>query len=214
MGWPITPDGLRDLLVGLGVTYPDLPPIFITENGVRLRRPAGRRRRPRPRRIAYLDAHLRALHAAIEAGVDVRGYFVWSLLDNFEWAHGYRKRFGIVHVDYDTLERTPRTAPRGTARSSPGTGSHAGSADARPCGRRAGRLAHDELGRELRAPWRGVGLVHQPAQQPHGRGAHLLQRLADRGQRGASPARPRGCRRSRRSEMSLGTRSPASADRP
>ena len=61
-----------------------------------------------PRRIAYLDAHLRALHAAIEEGVDVRGYFPWSLMDNFEWSHGYHKRFGMVHVDYDTLVRTPK----------------------------------------------------------------------------------------------------------
>ena len=57
-------------------------------------------------RIAYLDGHIDAVHRAIAAGVDVRGYFVWSLLDNFEWAHGYSKRFGIVHVDYDTGRRT------------------------------------------------------------------------------------------------------------
>ena len=56
-------------------------------------------------RVAFLDRHLRALHRALEAGVDLRGYFVWSLLDNFEWAEGYAKRFGIVYVDYETLQR-------------------------------------------------------------------------------------------------------------
>ena len=61
-------------------------------------------------RIAYLDGHVRALHRAIEAGVDVRGYFVWSLLDNFEWAEGYARRFGLVHVDFETLRRTPKAS--------------------------------------------------------------------------------------------------------
>jgi beta-glucosidase len=60
------------------------------------------------RRNAYLDAHLRAARAAIDAGVDLRGYFQWSLLDNFEWSHGYGMRFGMVHVDYETLVRTPK----------------------------------------------------------------------------------------------------------
>src|SRR5947209_10171811 len=59
-------------------------------------------------RIRYLDEHLRAVHAAISAGVDLRGYFVWSLLDNFEWAYGYEKRFGVVHVDYRTQRRLPK----------------------------------------------------------------------------------------------------------
>ena len=64
------------------------------------------------RRIRYLDAHLRAVLAAIEAGVDVRGYYVWSLLDNFEWSWGYSMRFGIVHLDYATQRRTPRDSAR------------------------------------------------------------------------------------------------------
>ena len=59
-----------------------------------------------PLRVNYLQKHLRAIHGAIEAGVDVRGYFAWSLLDNLEWAHGFSKRFGIVHVNFDTQERT------------------------------------------------------------------------------------------------------------
>jgi beta-glucosidase len=63
-----------------------------------------------PDRWAYIDAHLRATHDAMEAGADVRGYFAWSLLDNFEWAYGYGQRFGIVHVDYETQERTPKTS--------------------------------------------------------------------------------------------------------
>ena len=108
MGWPITPDGLRALLVGLRATYADLPPVYIAENGCAYDDPVVDGVCHDPRRIAYLDAHLRALHAAIEDGVDVRGYFAWSLMDNFEWSHGYHKRFGLVHVDYDTLERTPR----------------------------------------------------------------------------------------------------------
>src|SRR5205823_605517 len=61
-------------------------------------------------RLRYLREHLRAAHRAIEAGVDLRGYFVWSLLDNFEWSHGYSKRFGIVHVDYSTQKRTPKAS--------------------------------------------------------------------------------------------------------
>jgi beta-glucosidase len=108
MGWPVTPDGLRDLLVRLKAAYPDLPPIHITENGVAYDDAVVDGAVHDVRRIAYLDSHLRALHAAIAAGVDVRAYFQWSLLDNFEWSHGYRMRFGLVHVDYDTQARTPR----------------------------------------------------------------------------------------------------------
>jgi beta-glucosidase len=108
MGWPITPDGLRDLLVTLKATYPELPPVYITENGVAYDDPMIGGAIHDARRIAYLDAHLRALRAAIDEGVHVRGYCQWSLLDNFEWAHGYHMRFGIVHVDYQTQQRTPR----------------------------------------------------------------------------------------------------------
>jgi beta-glucosidase len=108
MGWPITADGLRDLLVTLAATYPHLPPLFITENGAAYDDPVTEGAVHDVRRIRYLDAHLRALHAAIAEGVDVRGYFAWSLMDNFEWARGYAMRFGIVHVDYETQVRTPR----------------------------------------------------------------------------------------------------------
>jgi len=108
MGWPITPDGLRALLVGLKESYPDLPPVYITENGCAYDDPVTDGACHDQRRIAYLDAHLRSVRAAIDEGVDVRGYFEWSLMDNFEWSHGYHKRFGMVHIDYDTLARTPK----------------------------------------------------------------------------------------------------------
>ncbi len=112
MGWPITPDGLTELLVRLDTDYPDLPPLYITENGCAYDDEVVDGRCADPRRIEYLDLHLRAVRSAIDAGVDVRGYFQWSLLDNFEWALGYDKRFGIVHVDFDTLERTPKDSAR------------------------------------------------------------------------------------------------------
>ena len=103
-GWPVVPDGLYDLLTGLRDDYGDaLPPIYITENGCSTDDVVND-----AFRIDYLDAHLRALHRAITDGVDVRGYFVWSLLDNFEWAEGYSQRFGLVRVDYDTQTRTPK----------------------------------------------------------------------------------------------------------
>jgi beta-glucosidase len=107
-GWALTPDGLTQLLIGLHERYADLPPVYITENGAAYDDPVVDGRCHDARRISYLDRHLRALHAATAAGVDVRGYFVWSLLDNFEWAWGYDKRFGVVHVDYATMERTIR----------------------------------------------------------------------------------------------------------
>ncbi|MFD5237525.1 GH1 family beta-glucosidase [Streptomyces tendae] len=104
-GWPVVPEGLTELLTGFRDRYGDrLPPVVITENGCSYEGLDDRDR------IAYLDGHVRALHRAIEAGVDVRGYFVWSLLDNFEWAEGYARRFGLVHVDFETLRRTPKAS--------------------------------------------------------------------------------------------------------
>ncbi|WP_149827958.1 GH1 family beta-glucosidase [Streptomyces tailanensis] len=104
-GWPVVPEGLTELLTGFRERYGDrLPPVVITENGCAYEGVDDQER------IAYLDGHIRALHRASEAGVDVRGYFVWSLLDNFEWAEGYARRFGLVHVDYDTLARTPKAS--------------------------------------------------------------------------------------------------------
>jgi beta-glucosidase len=113
MGWEIDPTGLYDLLTRLQRDYPGLPPMYITENGAAFAdAPAGDGSVSDPRRIAFLDGHFRTAHRAIADGVDLRGYFVWSLLDNFEWAFGYSKRFGIVHVDYDTQQRTPKDSAR------------------------------------------------------------------------------------------------------
>ncbi|MFA1546593.1 GH1 family beta-glucosidase [Actinomadura chokoriensis] len=108
MGWPIVPDAFLSLLRTLDTRY-DLPPLYITENGCSFPDEIG------PdgvvddsSRIEFLDAHIKAMHTAIDEGIDIRGYFTWSLLDNFEWAEGYHPRFGLVHVDYETQKRTPK----------------------------------------------------------------------------------------------------------
>jgi beta-glucosidase len=112
MGWRIEPGSLAELLLRVGREYPGLP-LMITENGAAFADAVGADGVVHDQdRIAYLDGHLDAVRRVIGAGVDVRGYFVWSLLDNFEWAWGYSKRFGIVHVDYDTLVRTPKDSAR------------------------------------------------------------------------------------------------------
>ncbi|GLW45736.1 beta-glucosidase [Streptomyces sp. NBRC 14336] len=104
-GWPVVPEALTELLTGFGERYGDrLPPVIITENGCSYEGVDDQQR------IAFLDGHVRAVHRALESGVDVRGYFVWSLLDNFEWAEGYARRFGLVHVDYATQKRTPKAS--------------------------------------------------------------------------------------------------------
>ncbi|WP_189330668.1 GH1 family beta-glucosidase [Actinoplanes ianthinogenes] len=104
LGWPIEPHGLYETLTGLAGRFPGLPPIYVTENGVaQLREEPG----ADPERIRFIAEHLAA---AARSGVDLRGYFYWSLLDNFEWARGYGPRFGLVHVDYPTGERTPRAS--------------------------------------------------------------------------------------------------------
>jgi beta-glucosidase len=99
MGWQIEPASLTRLLTRIHRDYPGTP-LMITENGAAY--PEGVHD---PLRIEYVDAHLRACHDALAAGVDLRGYFAWSLMDNFEWAEGYAKRFGMVHVDYTTQQR-------------------------------------------------------------------------------------------------------------
>ncbi|MEO6702711.1 MAG: GH1 family beta-glucosidase [Jatrophihabitantaceae bacterium] len=108
--WPVVPDGLHEILVQLHERYGDrLPPIQITENGCSYSDgPDSAGQVTDSRRIEYLDGHLRAVHRAIADGVAVSGYFCWSLLDNFEWAEGYRQRFGLIHVDYQTQQRTPK----------------------------------------------------------------------------------------------------------
>lgn len=114
LGWPITPDGLRRILVRITQEYPAAPPLVVTENGSAWIDPpealAVDGPVPDPQRVAYLRAHLHALTRAVAEGAEVRGYFVWSLMDNFEWAWGYTQRFGLLHVDFATLERRPRTS--------------------------------------------------------------------------------------------------------
>jgi beta-glucosidase len=113
-GWEVFPQGLVDLLLDVKQRYGDIP-VYITENGAAFFDPPvadedGRIRDPL--RIDYLRKHLTAVHQAIEAGCDIRGYMVWSLLDNMEWSLGYSKRFGIVHVNYDSQLRTPKDSAR------------------------------------------------------------------------------------------------------
>ena len=105
MGWEVFPAGLTELLLRLKADY-RLPPIYVTENGAAYRDHLVDGRVADADRIRYLQSHIAAMADALEAGVDVRGYFVWSLLDNFEWADGYSKRFGLVFVDYATQRRT------------------------------------------------------------------------------------------------------------
>jgi beta-glucosidase len=111
MGWNIAPDGLENLLVSLHEAHPGLP-LIITENGAAFDDEVVENRVRDVERTDYLRRHFTAAHRAMERGVDLRGYLVWSLLDNFEWGYGYSKRFGIVHVDYDTQVRTVKDSGR------------------------------------------------------------------------------------------------------
>jgi beta-glucosidase len=107
----IVPEGLTDVLLRVGRDYAPGLPLYITENGAPFDDVVGPDGHvDDPRRVEYLARHLKATRAAIDAGVDVRGYFVWSLLDNFEWDSGYSVRFGIVFVDYATLARIPKSS--------------------------------------------------------------------------------------------------------
>ncbi|WP_119067086.1 GH1 family beta-glucosidase [Rubrobacter indicoceani] len=106
MGWPVEPEGLKELLVRLKDEYGN-PPVYITENGIAVHDyPDQAGEINDEERVRYLGSHFRAAEDAISEGSDLRGYMVWSLLDNFEWAEGYSKRFGLVYVDYPTLKRT------------------------------------------------------------------------------------------------------------
>jgi len=107
MGWEIWPEAFRDLLLKLKAEY-RLPPLYITENGAAFRDEPADGRVDDGERVGYFAAHLRALAEAMAAGVDVRGYFAWSLMDNFEWSEGYARRFGLVYVDYATQGRVPK----------------------------------------------------------------------------------------------------------
>lgn len=111
MDWEIYPRGLTDLLVQMHRDYPALPPVYITENGGAFKDDALAQGRVQDDdRIAYLREHIAAVARAMQQGVPMAGYMVWSLMDNFEWASGYLKRFGIVHVDYATQARTPKAS--------------------------------------------------------------------------------------------------------
>jgi beta-glucosidase len=112
MGWEIYPAGLTDTLQWIKSRYGDLP-LYITENGAAFLDGGDSKSVIHdPQRVEYLHGHLNAARQAIEAGVNLRGYFVWSLLDNFEWQCGYSKRFGIVSVDFATQRRVPKTSAR------------------------------------------------------------------------------------------------------
>jgi beta-glucosidase len=112
MGWEVNPKGLQDLLIAFKAEYPALPPIYITENGMASDDKVVNGMVDDSQRISFLNGHFAAVSGAMDAGVDVRGYFVWSLMDNYEWAYGYERRFGIVHVDYATQQRTPKTSAK------------------------------------------------------------------------------------------------------
>jgi beta-glucosidase len=108
MGWEIYPPGLGEFLRRVNATSGGAVPIYITENGISADDRVTATGIDDGVRIDYIDAHLTEVRAALADGVPVVGYFVWSLLDNYEWTLGYSKRFGLVHVDFDTLERTPK----------------------------------------------------------------------------------------------------------
>jgi beta-glucosidase len=113
IGWEVFPAGLTDILVWVKERYGDIP-LYVTENGAAFYDPPEAEDGciEDPLRTAYLEKHIGASGSAIAAGVDLRGYFVWSLLDNFEWSQGYSARFGIVHVDYRTQKRTLKKSAR------------------------------------------------------------------------------------------------------
>jgi beta-glucosidase len=105
MGWEVCAPAFRRMLVKINNDY-CLPPVYITENGAAFKdvvTPDGKIHDER--RLDYLRQHFTQVRLAMQDGVDIRGYFVWSLLDNFEWGHGFTKRFGIIHVDYKTQKR-------------------------------------------------------------------------------------------------------------
>ena len=111
MDWEIHPQGLHDLLTGLHREY-TLPPVYITENGMAHAERLQDGVVDDAPRIDYVRRHLEAVAAARADGVDVRGYFYWSLMDNYEWDSGYDKRFGLVYVDYATQRRIPKSSAR------------------------------------------------------------------------------------------------------
>jgi beta-glucosidase len=111
MGWEVFPQGLTDVLISLNSKF-DLPPIYVAENGAAVRDTLSDGEVSDECRIRYIQTHLDALDTAMRQGVNIAGYFYWSLLDNFEWAEGYSKRFGIVHVDFESQRRTMKASGR------------------------------------------------------------------------------------------------------
>ena len=109
MDWEVYPEGLYEMLMQLKTEYP-FPAYYVTENGAAYVDEPGPDGVHDPKRLAYLKAHFEQAARAIADGVPLKGYFVWSLMDNFEWAWGYTRRFGIVYVDYETQERTPKSS--------------------------------------------------------------------------------------------------------
>ena len=113
MGWPITPEGIHDLVLRVHNDWPSIPEIMITENGAAYpEQPNEDGEVEDYRRVDYLTRHLEALSRAIEEGAPVTRYYAWSLLDNYEWAEGYAKRFGLIHVDFETQVRTPKLSAK------------------------------------------------------------------------------------------------------
>jgi beta-glucosidase len=110
MDWEIYPDGLYNFLTRTAREYTGDLPLFVTENGMSNADVIRNGVVDDPERIAYVNAHIAAVLRAIDDGVPVNGYFLWSLLDNYEWALGYEKRFGLIHMDFDTLKRTPKAS--------------------------------------------------------------------------------------------------------
>ena len=112
MGWVITPEGIGNLVKRVHEDWPEIKEIVITENGAAFDDEVIDGRVVDEKRMTYLKDHLESLSSAISSGVPVSGYFAWSLLDNFEWAEGYAKRFGLVFVDFETQKRIPKLSAR------------------------------------------------------------------------------------------------------
>ena len=110
MGWEIYPDGLRNVLTRMARDYVDDLPIYVTENGMAWDDKVKDGTVDDAVRLQFVSDHVNATKQAIAQGANVKGFFYWSLLDNYEWAFGYEKRFGMVHVDFDTLKRTPKAS--------------------------------------------------------------------------------------------------------
>jgi beta-glucosidase len=109
MGWEVYPQALFEQLLELKNDYGN-PIVFVTENGAAYKDEVTSQGILDGQRIRYLEQHLQEVYKAIQAGANIKGYFVWTLIDNFEWAEGYAKRFGIVYTDYTTQKRIPKAS--------------------------------------------------------------------------------------------------------